>query len=104
MVFRSPPALYGWHMADDRDTLFASQLAGMSDDEVRRQFDPSIQPVPILRTIAVTELEKRRQRRANALTEKNLSAGQVAAWISALAAIVGAVVLWFRYFSTLIEP
>ncbi len=90
-------------MADEREAQFDYDLAKMSDAEVRQQFDPSIQPVPILRTIAVTELEKRRQRRANALAGKNPSAGKVAVWISALAAVAGAVVLWLRYFSTLIE-
>ena len=75
----------------------------MSDDEVRRQFDPSIQPVPMLRTLAVTELEKRRQMRANALAGKNPSAGKVAVWFSALAAVTGAVLLWLRYFSTLFD-
>ena len=90
-------------MADEREAQFDYDLAKMSDDEVRQQFDPSIQPVPILRTIAVTELEKRRQRRANALAGKNPSAGKVAVWLSALAAVAGAAVLWLRYFSTLIE-
>ncbi len=90
-------------MADEREAQFDYDLAKMSDDEVRQQFDPSIQPVPILRTIAVTELEKRRQRRANALAGENPSAGKVAVWISALAAVAGAAVLWLRYFSTLIE-
>lgn len=75
----------------------------MSDAEVRRQFDPSIQPVPMLRTLAVTELEKRRQTRANALAGKNPSAGKVALWFSVLAAIAGAVGLWLRYFSTLFD-
>ncbi len=88
-------------MADERDAQFTYDLAKMNDDEVRRQFDPSIQPVPTLRTIAVTELEKRRQRRANALTGKIPNAGKVAVWLSALAALVGAVVLWLRYFATL---
>lgn len=90
-------------MADEREAQFEYDLAKMSDDEVRQQFDPSVQPVPTLRTIAVTELEKRRQRRANALAGNNLSAGKVAVWLSASAAVVGAVVLWLRYFSTLIE-
>ena len=90
-------------MADERNAQFDHDLTKMSDDEVRRQFDPSIQPVPMLRTLAVTELEKRRQNRANALTGKNRSAGEVAVWTGALAAIVGAVVLWLRYFSTLFD-
>lgn len=90
-------------MADEREAQFVYDLARMSDDQVRQQFDPSIQPLPMLRTIAVTELEKRRQKRANALNGKNLSAGKVAVWLSALAALVGAVVLWLRYFSTLID-
>ena len=90
-------------MADDRDAQFAYDVAKMSDDEVRQQFNPSIQPVPMLRTIAVTELEKRRQYRASALTGNGLTAGRVAVWFSVLAAVGGAAVLWLRYFSTLID-
>ena len=66
----------------------------MSDDELRQQFEPSIQPVPFLRTMAVTELEKRRQKRWDALTGKNRSAGKVTIWAAMLGAIV-AVVAWF---------
>ena len=82
-------------MADERDAQFPPQLTNMSDDEVRRQFDPSIQPVPFLRTLAVTELEKRRQKRWDALTGKNRSAGKVTFWAAMLGAIVAAIVAWF---------
>ncbi len=82
-------------MADERNAQFDHDLTKMSDDEVRRQFDPSIQPVPFLRTLAVTELAKRRQKRWDALTGKNRSAGKVAVWVTMLGAIVAAVVAWF---------
>ena len=82
-------------MADEINAKFPPQLTKMSDDEVRRQFDPSVQPVPMLRTLAVTELEKRRQKRWDALTGKNRSAGRVAVWAAMLSAIVAAIVALF---------
>ena len=91
MVSRPQEALYGWSMADERDAQLAYDLARMSDDELRQQFDPSIQPVPILRTLAVTELEKRRQKQANVLLRPKFRLGRVAM----LGAIVAAIAVWF---------
>ncbi len=77
-------------MGDERDAQLAYDLARMSADELRQQFDPSIQPVPILRTLAVTELEKRRQKQANVLLRPKFSLGRVAM----LGAIVAAIAVW----------
>lgn len=80
-------------MADDRDAQFAYDVAKMSDDEVRQQFNPSIQPVPMLRTMAVTELEKRRQKQVNVLLRPNFSLGRGAI----LVAIVSAIAAWIGW-------
>ena len=85
-------------MADKKGAQSPPQLEKMSDDEVRRQFDPSIQPVPILRTLAMTELEKRRQKQVNVLLRPNFSLGRGAilvAIVSAIAASIG----WGIYIS-----
>ena len=82
-------------MADKKGAQSPPQLSKLNDDEVRKQFDPSIQPVPILRTLAVTELEKRRQKQANVLLRPNLSLGKLAVSMAMFGAIVAAVVAWF---------
>ena len=64
-------------MADERDAQFASGLTRMSDDEVRQQMEPSVQPVPFLRAMAVTELEKRRQKRTGSLLRPKFSLGRI---------------------------
>ena len=81
-------------MADERDPLFASNLARMSDDEVRLQIDPSVQPAPFLRSIAVTELEKRRQKMIGAIMRPTFGLGRVVVWIALLCGIVAAVAAW----------
>ena len=81
-------------MADERDASFPYDLAKLGEDELRQQFNPAIQPVPFLRTLALTELEKRRQKRMGAIKEKNLSVGKAVVWTIALAAVAGAVLLW----------
>ena len=73
----------------------------MSDDEVRQQLEPSVQPVPFLRAMAVTELERRRQMRTDALLRPKFSLGRVAVGVAMLAAIVAAVAAWFTWGSYL---
>ena len=80
-------------MADKKGAQSPPQLSTMNDDEVRKQFDPSIQPVPILRTLAVTELEKRRQKQVNVLLRPNFSLGRGAI----LVAIVSAIAAWIGW-------
>ena len=80
-------------MADERDEQFASGLVRMSDEEVRQQIEPSAQPVPFLRAMAVTELERRRRDRTYALLRPNFNLGRVAVQIAMLAAIVAIITL-----------
>ena len=80
-------------MADKKGAQSPPQLSKMNDDEVRKQFDPSVQPVPILRTLAVTELEKRRQKQVNVLLRPNFSLGRGAI----LVAIVSAIAAWIGW-------
>ncbi len=80
-------------MADKKGAQSPPQLSKMNDDEVRKQFDPSVQPVPILRTLAVTELEKRRQKQVNVLLRPNFSLGRGAI----LVAIVSAIAAWMGW-------
>ena len=80
-------------MADKKCAQSPPQLSKMNDDEVRKQFDPSVQPVPILRTLAVTELEKRRQKQVNVLLRPNFSLGRGAV----LVAIVSAIAAWIGW-------
>ena len=84
-------------MADERDVQFASDLVRMSDEEVRLQIEPSAQPVPFLRAMAVTELERRRQDRTDALLRPNFNLGRVAVGIAILAAIIAAIGVWLRW-------
>ncbi len=84
-------------MADEKNTEFASELRHMSDAEVRQQIDPSAQPVPLRRSMAVTEIEKRRQKRTNALLKRRIDVNRIVvwmAWLGVIAALVAAVV-WF---------
>ncbi len=80
-------------MADKKGAQSPPQLSKMNDDEVRKQFDPSVQPVPILRTLAMTELEKRRQKQVNVLLRPNFSLGRGAI----LVAIVSAIAAWIGW-------
>ena len=94
---RSPVALYDPAMANERDAQFASDLARMSDEEVRQQIEPSAQPVPILRAMTSTELERRRQKQTDALLRPNFRLGRVAVGVAMLAAIVAAIGVWLRW-------
>ncbi len=89
-------ALYDPAMANERDAQFASDLARMSDEKVRQQIEPTAQPVPILRAMAVTELERRRQKKTDALSRPNFSLGKVAVGVAMLAAI-GVWLWWAGY-------
>ena len=84
-------------MADEKNTEFASELRHMSDAEVRQQIDPTAQPVPLRRSMAVTEIEKRRQKRTNDLLKRRIDVNRVVVWTAwggVIAALVAAVV-WF---------
>ena len=69
----------------------------MSEDELRQQIQSSGHSVPFLRAMAVTELEKRRQKRTHALMRPSFSLGRVAVGIAMLAAIAAAIAAWFRW-------
>jgi len=69
----------------------------MSDEEVRQQFEPSMQPTPFLRSMAVTELEKRRQKRTDALLRPSLNIGRLAVGSLMLAATIAAVAVWLKW-------
>jgi len=84
-------------MADERDARFASDLAQMSDDDVRRQIEPSVQPVPVRRAIAVTELEKRRQMRTDALSRPKFALARIVYGIVMLAAVIAAIGVWLSW-------
>ncbi len=88
--------MYSPAMAKKRDAQFASDLARMSDEEVHQQIEPTAQPVPILRAMAVTELERRRQKKTDALLRPNISLGRVAVGVAMLAAI-GVWLWWAGY-------
>lgn len=49
----------------------------MNDNDVRQQIDPVVQPLSVHRSMAVTELEKRRQSRTDALLTTKLSLGGI---------------------------
>ena len=84
-------------MADESNTEFASELRHMSDAEVRQQIDPSAQPVPLRRSMAVTEIEKRRQKRTNALLKRRIDINRIVVWTAwgAVIAALAAAVVWF---------
>ena len=84
-------------MANEIDARFASDLAQMSDEDVRRQIEPSVQPVPLLRAIAVTELEKRRQMRTDALSRPKFGLGRVAYGVVMFAAVIAAIGVWLSW-------
>ncbi len=83
-------------MADERDTEFATELKKMSDAELRQQIDPSVQAVPILRSMAVTEIEKRRQKRTNALLKRRVNVTQLTAWMvwGTVIVVLAAALIW----------
>lgn len=84
-------------MADEKNTEFAAELRHMSDAEVREQIDPSAQPVPLRRSMAVTEIEKRRQKRTNALLKRRIDINRIVVWTAwcAVIAALAAAVVWF---------
>jgi len=89
-------------MTGERDPQFASDLSKMNDDEVRQQIEPALQPISVLRAMAVTELEKRRQTRSDALLTTKLSMGGItlrALLLVLLVAAIGAGLNWARYFA-----
>ncbi len=88
-------------MADERDKQFASELTRMSEEEVREQLEASVQPVPFLRAMAGTELERRRQLRTDALLRPGLSLGKVAVSIALLCGVGAAIAAWFWWGSHL---
>ena len=69
----------------------------MSDEELHEQITPSVQPVPFLRAMAVTELEKRRQKRTSALSRPKFGLGRVAYGIVMLAAVIAAIGVWLSW-------
>jgi len=69
----------------------------MSDEELREQITPSVQPVPFLRAMAGTELEKRRQKRTDALSRPSFGLGRVAYGVVALAAVIAAIGVWLGW-------
>lgn len=75
---------------------FASELRQMSAFDVRQNSDPSIQPEPKKRAMAVTELERRRQTRAPPNAIKVPIMGRTVSLIL-LAAIVAVVVTATAY-------
>jgi len=81
-------------MAGERDAQFATDLARMSDDEVRQHIEPSGQPVPILRTMAVTELERRRQKRLGVVSRPSFFLRKVVVGTAMLGAIAAAIGVW----------
>ncbi len=87
-------------MTDERDKQYASELTRMSEDEVRQQMELSVQPVPFLRAMATTELERRRQKRTTALMGPGRNLGRVtvgAALFAAIAAAIAAWLIWAGY-------
>ena len=74
----------------------------MNDDEVRQQIDPAVQPRSVHRSMAVTELEKRRQRRTDALLTSKLSLGGITLRAILLILLVGGIAAtlhWAGYFA-----
>ena len=69
----------------------------MSDEEVRHQFEPSVQPAPFLRSMAVIELERRRQRRTEVLLRPNFNVGRLAVGFLMLAALLAAVTVGLKW-------
>lgn len=69
----------------------------MSDEELREQITPSVQPVPFLRAMAVTELEKRRQKRTGTLSRPSFGLGRVAYGVVMLAAVIAAITVWLSW-------
>ena len=96
-ISHSAAALYVWDMAGERDAQFATDLARMSDDEVRQHIEPSGQPVPILRTMAMTELERRRQKRLGVISRSSFSLGRVAVGTAVLGVIAAAIGVWVTW-------
>jgi hypothetical protein len=89
-------------MTGERDPQFASDLSKMNDDDVRQQIEPSVQPLSVLRAMAVTELEKRRQIRSDALLTTKLSVGGITLLVVLLVLLIagiGAGLNWSGYFA-----
>ena len=93
-ISQSAVALYVSDMSGERDAQFASDLVRMSDEEVRQHIEPSGQPVPILRTMAVTELERRRQKRLGVVSRPSFFLRKVAVGTAMLGAIIAAIGVW----------
>ena len=74
----------------------------MNDAEVRQQIDPAVQPRSVHRSMALTELEKRRQRRTDALLTSKLSLGGITLRAILLILLVGGIAAtlhWAGYFA-----
>ena len=79
-------------MTPKETQAFASELRQISAFEVRENFEPSIQPDPIKRAMAVTELERRRQARAPHTIRDSIPL-RVVSWLL-LGSLVAAAAYW----------
>ena len=79
-------------MADKDHQTYDAELRKMSAYDVRENSEPSVQPDPIKRAMAVTELERRRQARAPS-TIKDPITGRAVGMI-VLGAVIAAAVFW----------
>lgn len=69
----------------------------MSDEKLHEQITPSVQPVPFLRAMAVTELEKRRQKRTGTLSRPNFGLTKVVSGVVMLAVVIAAIGVWLSW-------
>lgn len=82
-------------MTSKEQKAFLSELHRMSAFEVRENTTPKIQPDPLMRAMAVTELEKRRQARAPDTIKGPINAPMV---FFTLALVVAGAFAWWKFF------
>ena len=69
----------------------------MNEEDVRDQLDPSVQPTPKFRSMAGTELVRRRQKRSNALVQPNFSVVRVVVGVIMVAMVATVFTFWLRW-------
>jgi hypothetical protein len=82
-------------MTPKEHQAFAAELHRMSAFEVRENTTTDVQPDPLKRAMAVTELEKRRQARAPDTIRGPVNA---TALFLALAFVVAGAFVWWKFF------
>lgn len=82
-------------MTSKEQKAYLTELSRMSAFEVRENTTPEMQPDPMRRAMAVTELEKRRQARAPDTIKGPIS---VAAVFFALAVLVAGAIAYWTFF------